>query len=166
MDSTPDDRPRLAALNSYGLLDTPNEAEFDEIVHEAAKALRTPVALISLIDENRQWFKAKVGLEATETPRTISFCTHAIRGSGILVVEDATTDDRFSSNPLVTGDPNIRFYAGAPLKTSSGMRIGTLCVIDSTARAAPSERQMARLQELADLTVLRMEERKKRRSLA
>ena len=162
MDNRPDDRPRVSALNSYGVLDTPNEAEFDAIVREAARILRTPIALISLIDENRQWFKAKVGLEASETPRSISFCTHAIRGPDVFVVEDATKDERFFTNPLVTGDPSIRFYAGAPLKTRSGMRIGTLCVIDSKAHPALSDRQIADLEALAERTMLEMEARKER----
>ena len=124
MPDTQDEQARLAALKGYGVLDTPNEAEFDDIVREAARVLGTPIALISLIDADRQWFKAKVGLEASEAPRSISFCTHAIRGPDILVVEDATEDDRFASNPLVTGDPHIRFYAGTPLKTPGGKRIG------------------------------------------
>jgi GAF domain-containing protein len=164
MQNDSDDRSRVAALKSYGVLDTPNEVEFDAIVREAARILRTPVALISLVDENRQWFKAKVGLDASETPRSISFCTHAIRGPDVFVVEDASKDDRFSSNPLVTGDPSIRFYAGAPLKTASGMRIGTLCVIDSKAHPALTDRQRAELQALADRTMLEMDARKKRLS--
>ena len=162
VDHRPDDRPRIAALNSYGVLDTPNEVEFDAIVREAARILRTPIALISLIDENRQWFKAKVGLEASETPRSISFCTHAIRGPDVFVVEDASKDARFSANPLVTGDPSIRFYAGAPLKTASGMRVGTLCVIDSKVHPALTERQKTDLEALADRTMKAMEARRAR----
>ena len=155
-------RRRISTLKGYGVLDTPNEAGFDEIVREAARSLRTPIALISLIDENRQWFKARVGLEVSQTPRVISFCTHAIRGSKVFVVEDATKDDRVSDNPLVTADPRIRFYAGAPLLTASGMRIGTLCVIDRTARPTLTDRQRNDLQSLASRTMAEMEARKKR----
>lgn len=157
-----DDSARILALKGYGVLDTPNEAQFDEIVREAAKVLRTPIALISLIDENRQWFKAKVGLEASETPRSISFCTHAIRGPDVFVVEDATKDDRFFDNPLVTGDPSIRFYAGTPLKTSTGKRIGTLCVIDSKPHGALTESEIKQLAALADRTMAALESRRER----
>ncbi len=156
----------MAALTSYGVLDTPNEAEFDAIVREAAKAMRAPIALISLLDDNRQWFKAKVGLEPSETPRSISFCTHAIRGGDVMVVPDARQDDRFAANPLVTGSPNIRFYAGAPLKTASGMRIGTLCVLDDKPRAQLTERQKAMLETLAERTMQAMEERRARKAKA
>lgn len=153
---------RVAELKGYGVLDTPNEAEFDAIVREAAAALGVPIALISLIDDNRQWFKARVGLEPQETPRSISFCTHAIRGPDVFVVPDAQADPRFAENPLVTGDPNIRFYAGAPLRTATGRRIGTLCVIDSTARPQPSEADMARLALLAEKTMEALERRRQR----
>ncbi len=163
----PSDEPaRLAELKGYGVLDTPNEAEFDTIVREAAAALGVPIALISLIDENRQWFKARVGLEPQETPRSISFCTHAIRGPDVFVVNDAKADPRFSENPLVTGDPNIRFYAGAPLRTASGKRIGTLCVIDRTARAQLTERDTARLTLLAEKTMQALERRRQRLNAA
>ena len=151
---------RVSALKGYGVLDTPNEPQFDSIVRDAAKRFGAPIALISLIDENRQWFKAKVGLEPSETPRNISFCTHAIRGPEVFVVNDAMTDDRFSSNPLVTGDPSIRFYAGAPLKTEAGQRIGTLCVIDSRPRAALTDAQRIDLESLARRTVAAFELRK------
>ena len=111
-----DEGRRIDALKGYGILDTPNEPEFDRIVQEAAAMLGAPIALISLVDEHRQWFKAKLGLEPDEMPRSISFCTHAIHGSDMMVVEDAAEDARFAANPLVTGDPGIRFYAGTPLK--------------------------------------------------
>ncbi|GAA0730573.1 GAF domain-containing protein [Sphingomonas sp. ABOLD] len=163
----PSDEPaRLAELKGYGVLDTPNEAEFDAIVREAATALGVPIALISLIDENRQWFKARVGLAPQETPRSISFCTHAIRGPDVFVVNDAKADPRFSENPLVTGDPNIRFYAGAPLRTTSGKRIGTLCVIDRTARAQLTEQDTARLTLLAEKTMQALERRRQRLNAA
>lgn len=152
---------RVSTLQGYGVLDTPNEIQFDSIVRDAAKALGSPIALISLVDDNRQWFKAKVGLEPNETPRSISFCTHAIRGPEVMVVNDATQDERFVDNPLVTGDPNIRFYAGAPLKTESGRRIGTLCVLDSTAREGGiSEKDRATLESLARRTMAALELRK------
>jgi len=155
---------RLGELHGYGVLDSPNETEFDSIVREAARELGAPIALISLIDENRQWFKAKVGLEPSETPRSISFCTHAIQGSEVFEISDAREDSRFADNPLVTGDPNIRFYAGAPLRTSSGRRIGTLCVIDNRTRPRLSPEQTAILTELADKTMEALERRKVRRA--
>lgn len=148
----------MTALKGYGLLDTPNEAAFDKIVREAAVALGAPIALISLIDENRQWFKAKVGLAPSETPRSISFCTHAIRGKATFVVENAAEDDRFAANPLVTGDPHIRFYAGVPLRSATGLRIGTLCVIDSKPRGITLDQQR-RLEALAARTMEIMEKR-------
>ena len=163
MDGTGNDEAgRLRILHSYGALDTPNEAVFDDIVREAARDFNVPVALISLVDEHRQWFKAKVGLTPSETPRSISFCTHAIRGPEVMVVEDAAADERFARNPLVTGDPNIRFYAGAPLKTPDGKRIGTLCVLDTHARAAPTEADKAKLEALAARTVEAFERRARR----
>jgi len=125
---------RLAALNKTKLLDTAAEARFDGLTRIASKALGTEVALVSLIDENRQWFKSKVGTEESETPRDIAFCHHAIQKPGIMVVKDATKDERFKDNPLVTGGPNIAFYAGAPLITRDGHALGTLCVIDSKPR--------------------------------
>jgi GAF domain-containing protein len=163
---SPDEAARVDALKGYGILDTPNEAEFDAIVREAAAALGVPIALISLIDDNRQWFKARIGLEPQETPRSISFCTHAIRGPDVFVVPDAQADPRFAENPLVTGDPNIRFYAGAPLRTSTGKRIGTLCVIDSMARPQLTEEDTARLTLLAEKTMEALERRRQRLSAA
>lgn len=161
MSSRQDEEGRLSALKGYGVLDTPNEVQFDAIVRDAAKALGTPIALISLIDENRQWFKAKVGLEPAETPRSISFCTHAIHGNDTMIVRDATQDDRFSANPLVTGDVGIRFYAGAPLKTEDGKRIGTLCVIDTKAHPeGMNDRDRAALESLARRTMQALELRR------
>lgn len=157
-----EERRRIAELNGYGLLDTENEPEFDEIVKSAARVFGTPIALISLVDEERQWFKARHGLDAAETPRTISFCTHAIQGAAPFVVSDASKDERFAASPLVTGDPNIRFYAGAPLKTPTGRRIGTLCVIDSEARGAMSAEARQCLEEMAAEVMVAIEARKKR----
>lgn len=121
---------RLASLHSYKILDTPNEERFDRIVRPAARLFGSPIALISLVDRDRQWFKASVGLDVKETPRNISFCTHAIEQREVFVVADAAGDSRFADSPLVTGEPRIGFYAGAPLIAPDGHALGTLCVID------------------------------------
>ena len=151
---------RLAALNSYGILDTPGEAQFDAIVRDAAREFGTGAALISLIDHDRQWFKARVGIEPAETPRSISFCSYAIRGPAVMVVNDAATDERFAANPMVTGDPNIRFYAGAPLTTATGKRIGTVCVFDTAPRDGLSDDARQRLETLAARTMAAFEARR------
>jgi PAS domain S-box-containing protein len=127
----PDEEERLKTLESYQLLDTPAETCFDEITELAAKICGTPIALISLVDRDRQWFKSKQGLQTCQTDRDISFCGHAIEGDEIFVVENALEDERFKDNPLVTGDLHLRFYAGMPLISPLGYKIGTLCVIDS-----------------------------------
>lgn len=128
------DPQRLQALRELLILDTPAEERFDKIVAFAASEFDVPIALISLVDENRQWFKSKVGLQTCETSRDISFCGHALASKDFLVIEDPLADERFRDNPLVTGDPFIRFYAGAPLMLPSGHVIGTLCLIDQKAR--------------------------------
>jgi sigma-B regulation protein RsbU (phosphoserine phosphatase) len=149
---------RQAALDSLRI-DSSEETAFDDIVRLAAETFDVPIALISLIDGDRQWFKARVGLQARETPRAHAFCAHAIEVQDkVLVVEDATSDPRFATNPLVTGDPNIRFYAGAPLVTRSGAALGTVCIIDTKPRTA-DRKQLETLQFLAQQVVHRLEER-------
>jgi diguanylate cyclase (GGDEF)-like protein len=125
---------RLETLRSLKLLDTAPEERFDRVTRLARRVFGVPIALVSLVDADRQWFKSRQGLDATETPRDVSFCGHAIVGDRILVVSDATGDERFCDNPLVCGDPNIRFYAGYPLSAPDGSKIGTLCVIDRQPR--------------------------------
>lgn len=127
---------RIATLRTLLILDTPPEARFDNLVKVAASYFRVPIALVSLVDENRQWFKAACGLDAKETPRDISFCGHAILGEGPFIISNALEDTRFADNPLVLGAPFIRFYAGVPLKAANGHKLGTLCII------SPEPKQM------------------------
>ncbi len=147
-DIPPDEPQRLAALRGYGILDTPSEGVFDELAELAAEICEAPIALVTLVDQSRQWFKARVGLEATETARSVAFCAHAILQPGLFVVPDTQDDERFADNPLVTGPPHIRFYAGAPLFSGEGLGLGTLCVIDS------EPRELTPLQERS-LSILR-----------
>lgn len=128
------DAERLRVLRELLILDTPPEERFDRIVEFAAAEFDMPIALISLVDRNRQWFKARVGLDACETARETSFCGHAIVRHALFEVLDATQDPRFADNPLVTGAPFIRFYLGAPLTLPNGATIGTLCLIDTRPR--------------------------------
>ena len=135
-DTVPDNEDsRLHALEDYAIMDSLPEHAYDDFVKLASAICNTPIALITLLDDHRQWFKATVGMNASETPRSQAFCAHAIMNPAeVMTVQDATQDDRFASNPLVTGDPNIRFYAGAPLVAPTGEALGTLCVIDSEPR--------------------------------
>ncbi len=135
----PNESARLEALRRYRLLDTPPEEELDDLTRVAAALCGTPIALISLVDEHRQWFKAKVGVEASETDRTVAFCAHAILGQDVLMVPNAAWDARFAGNPLVTGEPYIRFYCGVPLISPEGMALGTICAIDRTPRTLSTE---------------------------
>jgi diguanylate cyclase (GGDEF)-like protein len=131
----PENEPaRLATLRTLRILDTPAEERFDRLTRLARRVFDVPIALVSLIDENRQWFKSCAGLGAQETARDISFCGHAIMSDEVLMIPDARADGRFHDNPLVTGDPGIRFYAGQPLTVPSGTRLGTLCLIDTRPR--------------------------------
>ncbi len=155
---------RLAALRSYDVLDTGAEAAYDDLVALATHICGTPIGLVSLVDANRQWFKARAGLEAPETPRDLAFCAYTILGDDLLVVPDATRDPRFADNPLVTGDPDIRFYAGAPLKTPDGYALGTLCVIDRVPRELTGQ-QLEALAALGRQAVAQMELRRNLKNL-
>ena len=146
----PDELRRLGTLHALGLLDTPAEERFDRITRMAQRLFDAPIALISLVDEHRQWFKSRQGFEAAETPRNVSFCGHAIHGNDPMVVIDATDDPRFADNPLVVQDPGIRFYAGCPIAAADGSKLGTLCVIGREPRSF-SDSDAALLRDLADI---------------
>jgi len=159
------EKARLEALRQYRILDTAPERSFDAITELASFICEAPIALVSLVDGERQWFKSKVGLETTETHRDSSFCAHAVFKGSLMVVEDAQADARFTDNPLVTDNPHIRFYAGAPLITPDGHGLGSLCVIDRTPRRLSPERASA-LEKLAALVVAQLELRRVSRDLA
>ena len=146
----PDEEIRLATLRGLGILDTPIEARFERLTRLTQHLLAVPIAVVSLVDSNRQWFKSCQGLDATETPRSISFCGHAILREQMLIIPDAALDPRFADNPLVTGAPHIRFYAGQPIQAHNGSRLGTLCVIDRKPRQLSS----SECDDLRDLALL------------
>jgi PAS domain S-box-containing protein len=154
-----DEKQRIQELHALAVLDTKTDPRFDDIVRLSAHIIGCPISLISLVDVDRQWFKAKVGIDASETPREHSFCAHAIHEDKTLVVEDATCDHRFADNPLVTGEPSIRFYAGHPLTTSEGYRVGTLCAIDRVSRSL-SDEQLDMLRRLARQASSLLEQRR------
>src|SRR5712692_3005554 len=138
-----DEPARLDALYAYDVLDTPPEAAFDDLTRLASQICGTPVAMVSLVDGNRQWFKSKIGTEVTETPRDIAFCAHAILQPDLFIVTDAEADERFADNPLVTAAPHVRFYAGAPLITPEGHALGTLCAVDQVPHTLSPDQQEA-----------------------
>ena len=149
--------PRLNALLRYSILDTAAEQAYDDITRIAAFITQSPIALISLVDRDRQWFKSRIGMAASETPREMSFCSHAIeKPSSLFVIPDALADERFSENPLVTGNPKIRFYCGAPLVTAENHALGTLCVIDNVPRQLTNE-QTEMLQALSRQVMVLLE---------
>jgi len=141
---------RLKSLRSLDILDTPPEERFDRYTRMAKRMFGVPIALVSLVDENRQWFKSCFGLPVSETPRDISFCGHAILGKEVFVIPDALQDERFADNPLVTQEPHIRFYAGCPLSAIDGSKLGTLCIIDQEPREF-TEEDRETLQDLASM---------------
>lgn len=155
---------RLKVLWQYDVLDTVPEELFDDLADLAAVICDAPIALISLVDEDRQWFKSRVGTSVKETSRDISFCAHAIMRQDLFIVPDATKDERFRNNPLVTGQPKIRFYAGAPLITPDGHALGTLCVLDKKPRQLRPDQKRA-LEVLARHVMTQLELRRHAREL-
>ena len=150
---------RLETLHQYEILDTDPEESFNDLTRLAAFICDTPIALISLVDSNRQWFMSRVGMDARETSRDVSFCAHAILQDGPCIVRDALDDERFRSNPMVLSDPYIRFYAGSPLVSPEGFKIGTLCVIDREPRQLSRE-QIAALKVLGNQIITQLDLRR------
>lgn len=153
------DAARVAALQKYAILDSDPEQTFDDLALLASYICKAPIALISLVDEDRQWFKSKVGVSFSQTSREIAFCSTAIQQSDVLVVPDTLQDERFRENPLVVSEPKIRFYAGAPLITEEGYALGTLCVLDRTPREFGPDQKEA-LKALSRLVLAQLELRR------
>lgn len=151
-----DEQARLAELSQLMIMDSPEEQAYDDITRVAAGICGTPVALITLVDAHRQWFKSRMGTQVRETPKEMAFCTHTLDSRKPMVVADATKDARFEANPLVTNDPSIRFYAGVPLVMSSGHAMGTVCILDTVPREISAE-QMEELAFLARQVVAMLE---------
>ncbi|HZV60558.1 MAG TPA: GAF domain-containing protein [Candidatus Eremiobacteraceae bacterium] len=157
--ATANDAARVAALEKYAILDSEPEQAFDDLAKLATFICKTPIALVSLIDGERQWFKSRIGIDATETPREVAICSTAIQQSDVFVVPDAQKDERFQNNPLVVSEPHIRFYAGAPLITEDGFALGTLCVLDLVPHEFSHEQKEA-LKTLGRLVLAQMEFRR------
>ncbi len=152
----PDEALRLDTLRRLSVLDSEAEERFDRLTRMARRVFNVPIALVSLVDEDRQWFKSCIGLEVSETARDISFCGHAIMGNETFIVPDASQDPRFADNPLVVGGPGIRFYAGQPLQIANGCKLGTLCIIDTVPREL-SDEDVGLLKDLAAMVVRELE---------
>ena len=165
MEFPPNEAERIAALVNYGILDTDFEESYDRITRLAAAIFNTPISLVSLVDTRRQWFKSAYGLDARETPREWAFCAKAILQPDVYVVPDARVADEFKDNPLVTGDPHVTFYAGAPLIDKDGFALGTLCVIDHEPRAILDAHDSAVLKDFAGLVIDLLENRRRIRQL-
>jgi GAF domain-containing protein len=153
------DSDRFDAIESYGILDTPREDDYDEITKLAAQICDVPISALTFVSNDKQWFKSEIGIGIRETPLEASFCKHAIQHKGPFVVQDAAADSRFSNNPLVVGKPYARFYAGIPLETPEGIPIGALCVLDDKPRVLTSK-EILSLTALARLAMIQLELRR------
>lgn len=150
---------RLAELKRLKIMDSPPDAVLDELVHAASMVVDAPISVISLLDDQRQWFKAAFGIPRAQSSLDVAFCSRLLEPRDAFIVNDAKTDPEFKNNPFVTGEPHIRFYAGVPLITSNNVRIGTLCLIDQVAHPVVEERELVLLKKLARLAVLEIEQR-------